>query len=78
MEKAISFLTGIQPPLTESDEYGYTPLHYAATGANSILGYQSDFEYGIRYHPNKKGNSLLFKEKNIYLSRFIVFDVETT
>ena len=51
--------------LTESDEYGYAPLLHAATRANSILGFQSVSEYGIRYHPNKKGISLLFKEKNI-------------
>ena len=70
--KAISFLIGIQPPLTESDEYGYTPLHYAATRASPIvLGFQSVFEYGIRYYPNKEGISLLFKEKNTFIYIYI-------
>ena len=53
--------------LTESDEYGYAPLHHAATRANYILGFQSVSEYGIRYYPNKKGISLLFMERNIFI-----------
>jgi len=65
--KAISSFDWDPAALTESDEYGYTPLYHAATRANSILGFQSVFEYGIRYYPNKKGIRLLFKENNIFI-----------
>jgi hypothetical protein len=64
-KKRFRFLAEWDPvALTKSDDYGYSPLHYAAENGNSIQGFQSVLEYGIRYYPNKKGISLLFKGGN--------------
>jgi hypothetical protein len=60
-EKRSLFLVEWDPAaLTESDEYGYTPIRHAATRTNSIRGFQSIFEYGM--------NSLVSKQERNWSS----------
>jgi hypothetical protein len=60
--KRFRFLVEWDPTaLTQPNDNGYLPLHYAAWHSN-IQGFRMVFEYGIRYYPNKKGISLLFKK----------------
>jgi hypothetical protein len=50
-------ITGIL--LTQTDNHGLLPLHFAAY-KSTIIGFRSVLELGIRYLPYKKGISLLF------------------
>jgi ankyrin repeat protein len=61
-EKRFRFLVEWDPnALTQTDEDGNLPLHKAAL-KSSIRVFQLVFEYGIRYFPEKKGLSLIFKK----------------
>jgi hypothetical protein len=60
-EHRFQFLTEWDPnALIQSDEDGSLPLHYVAHNT-SIEGFKMVFDYGIRYHPKKKGINLLFR-----------------
>ncbi|OEU14245.1 hypothetical protein FRACYDRAFT_240778 [Fragilariopsis cylindrus CCMP1102] len=59
--------------LTQTDRFGRVPLNCSMVGgfnAPTIQGFQSVFEYGIRYFPKKKGISLLFHKPNSLLTPF--------
>jgi hypothetical protein len=49
--------------LIQPDAHGSLPLH-EATENSSIQGFKMVFGYGIRYYPEKKGISILFKKKD--------------
>ncbi|OEU23212.1 hypothetical protein FRACYDRAFT_233381 [Fragilariopsis cylindrus CCMP1102] len=63
-EKRFRFLVEWDPSaLIQTTGYGYVPLNLTvATSKSSIRGFQSVFEYGIHYFPNKKGINLLFRK----------------
>ncbi|OEU09154.1 hypothetical protein FRACYDRAFT_249072 [Fragilariopsis cylindrus CCMP1102] len=67
-EKRLRFLVEWDPnALTQTDRFGHVPLDYMV---RSIQGFESVFEYGIRYFPKKKGISLLFHTSNSWLTPF--------
>jgi ankyrin repeat protein len=61
-EKRFRFLVEWDPDtLTQADQAGWLPIH-DATIYPTIQAFQSVFEYGIRYYPNKKGINFLFRQ----------------
>lgn len=71
-ENKFQFLVQWDPTsLVQTDIFGYLPLHYVAIRVYStIVDFKSVFEYVIRYYPNKKGISLLFRKNSYGLTPF--------
>jgi hypothetical protein len=70
-EKRFRLLVEWDPSaLTQTDAQGYLPIHCAAEDSSIIRGFQLAFEYGIRYFPEKKGISLIFKKNHAGITPF--------
>ena len=64
-ERRLQFLVEWDPSsLVHTNEYGSSPLHYAACAPTIIQAFRIVFEYLIRYYPNKTGMRLLFQKDN--------------